>query len=209
MTRIRVGIVTMMCGLAYCVGPRVGAAVIEHADKTEWQSSVGEYTTIDFTGFPDGTKITDQYADLGVLFGSDIIAHGPSFQDGAGLHGVYPTPIEIWFDEPVTSVATDFLGDLLIELYSGDELIYTSSYFGYFSKFGGVVSTEPFDGVKILDPSDFGVVIDNLYFGPPIPGPSALALLGVAFAGTARQRRQYTALLSKARRRGRPATAAC
>jgi len=187
--RINIRALLLMCGLAYCVGPSLRADVIEYLDKAEWELGAGDYTTIDFTGFADGTVITDQYADLGVLFGSDIAIHLSSFQDGAGLHGVYPTPIEIWFAEPVTAIATDFLGDLLIELYSGNDLVYTSSYFGYFSKFGGLVSSEPFDAAKILDPSDSAVVIDNLYFAPPIPGPSALALLGVAFVGIVGRRR--------------------
>jgi len=165
--------------------------VIEYLEKAEWELAAGDYTTIDFTGFAEGTVITDQYADLGVLFGSDIVGHLSGLPDGAGLFGGggASSAIEIWFAQPVTGVATDFLGDVLIELYSGNDLVYTSSYFGYFSKFGGLVSTEPFDAAKILDPFDSEVFIDNLYFAPPIPGPSALGLLGVAFVGIVRRRR--------------------
>ena len=63
--------------------------VTEFTDKDEWIAAVGPFTTIDFTGFPDGTLITDQYADLGVIFtgGTENIFLNNSFpNDGAGLN---------------------------------------------------------------------------------------------------------------------------
>ena len=182
----------VMCSGVCCVAGNLEGEVIEYIDKGEWQGVVGAYMKIDFTGFAECTVITDQYSHLGLLFGGDLIDYDPSgYQDDWGLDGGFGIlhPIEIWFAEPVTAIAADFLGDVLIELYSGGELVYTSSYFGYYSKFAGLVSAEPFDAAKILDPSDEAVFIDNLYFAPPIPGPSALGLLGIAFVGIVRRRR--------------------
>jgi len=186
-------LVFLACSGACCVGAGLRADVIEYLDKAEWELAAGDYTTIDFTGFADGTKITDQYADLGVLFGDEVIVYNPAFQDDWGLFGIHEPgfAIDIWFGESVTGIAADFLGDVVIELYSGGELVYTSSYFGYYSKFGGVVSAEPFDAARILDPfgGGGGAEIDSLYFGPPIPGASALGLVGVAFVAIVRRRR--------------------
>jgi len=185
-------LVFLACSGACCVGAGLRADVIEYLDKAEWQLGAGDYTTIDFTGFAEGTKITDQYADLGVLFGSDIAIHLSSFQDGAGLFGGGggSSAIEIWFAEPVTAVAVDLLGDVQFELYQGEQLAYSSTVFGEpVPSFAGLISSEPFDAVKILDPFDSEVFIDNLYFAPPIPGPSVLALLGVVFVGIVRRRR--------------------
>ena len=52
--------------------------VLEFTDKDEWIEAVGEFTTIDFTGYPKDTFIADQYAYLGILFtdGNDNIDYG-------------------------------------------------------------------------------------------------------------------------------------
>ena len=63
------------------------AGVTEFTDRAEWEAAVGVFSTIDFTQFPQGTIITDQYQDLGVLFtdGNDSIFFSNGFpNDGAG-----------------------------------------------------------------------------------------------------------------------------
>jgi Flp pilus assembly protein protease CpaA len=67
-----------------------GAFVVFH-ERAAWEAAVGDFVTIDFTGFPDDTVITDQYANQGVVFsdGNDRIRVSESLfpLDGAGLRG--------------------------------------------------------------------------------------------------------------------------
>ena len=111
--------------------------------------------------------------------------------DGWGLNGSFDEST-IEFDAPMTTIAMDFPGTLRIQLFSNDQLIYTSPLLGSGGTgfFRGLISTEAFDKVHIDDPLS-GLFIDNLYFGPPIPAPPALALIAAA------------ALLGQTRRRSR------
>ncbi|MCH8165665.1 MAG: PEP-CTERM sorting domain-containing protein [Planctomycetes bacterium] len=166
-------------------GEALGGFVEEFTDKDSWIAAVGRFTTIDFTGFPDGTFITDQYADLGVLFvgGNESIFLNNSFpNDGAGLRSPF-TDIVMEFDEPQLWIAVDFPGLIQFELFSAGELIYSSSAFGVggAGNFAGLLSTEPFDMVAVLDPSDQVVNIDDLHFGVPAPATLALLALGGLF----------------------------
>jgi hypothetical protein len=161
-------------------------------DKEGWVDAVGEFTTIDFTGFPEFTWITDQYAHLGAHFvdGADQIQHYEEGypEDGWGIDG--NSEIRVTFDDPINWVAAHFPGIHGFDLYQGDELIYTSSPFGGGGPghFGGLLSDEPFDEIRIWD-LDGNTNIDNLYFGPPIPAPGALMLLGLGALLPARRRR--------------------
>ncbi len=174
---------------------------IEFTDKQEWEAAVGAFTTIDFTGFPDGTFITDQYADLGVLFvggNENIFVNDFLFpNDGAGLDDGGFTPIAVSFDTPQAWIAVDFPGLIQFELFSAGELIYTSSEFGVggVGNFAGLVSTELFDLAVMSDPSGVDVVIDDLHFGVPSPGAIALLALGGLFF-TRRRRSGLTAAAS-------------
>jgi len=187
-------LVLLACSGACCVGPTLRADVIEYTDKAEWQAGAGEFTTIGFTEYPDGTWVFEQYADLGVHFvdGFDII-RCCSFEtfpvDGAGLDG--NAEIHLIFDAPMYTIAADFPGGLMFELFSGGEPTYTSGPMGFggVGLFGGIVSSEPFDEAILRDWGGGQVAIDDLHFGPPIPGPSALGLIGVAFVGIVRRRR--------------------
>ena len=180
MNRISRAASGMAIGLAF-LASLTFAEVIEFRDKDEWIAAVGDYTTIDFTGFAEGTYITDQYADLGILFtdGDDWIHRSQSYHDGAGLtSGNYPELIETAFWEAQAWLAVDYPGDVQFDLYSGSELIYTASFYaGGAGNFGGVLSTVPFDRVVISDPVDGFVYIDDLHFG--VPGPSTIAAMGM------------------------------
>ncbi len=155
------------------------AGVIELVDREEWFSLVGPVTTVDFTGFAPGTFITDQYADLGILFtdGNDSIHFTPSFpNDGVGLDG--NGNISLVFDTPQAWIGVDFPGLLTIELYSEGRLFFTSNtYGGGVGNFLGLVSSELFDAAVLIDPGG-EAEIDDLHFGVPTPG--ALWLLGLS-----------------------------
>ena len=152
--------------------PAVHSDVLEFHDKDAWIAAVGEFTTIDFTGLPGGTRITDQYADFGVLFTDPtdfvVCCGGPSFpNDGAGLAG--NNGIELEFDSPQAWIATDHPGRLAFALFSNGELIFTSGRFGGggvgFS--GGLISSQLFDTAVIFDPFFNNVTLDDLHFGVP------------------------------------------
>jgi hypothetical protein len=140
-----------------------------------------------------GTPIDEQYAYLGVHFvdGYDFVLccdYEIFPEDGAGLDG--NELIDLVFDAPMYWIAADFPGLLLIDLYYEDELFYSSNVFGVggVGNFGGLVSTDPFGRAVIWDYDD-NVVLDDLYFGPPIPAPSALCIISAALL-TARRRRR-------------------
>ena len=160
----------------------VGSAhggVIEFIEKEEWIAAVGGFTTIDFTGFEDGEFITEQYADLGVHFdGTDLFFFNPSFvNDSWGVNGNGSAYVS--FDTPQAYIGFDYPGFLRIDLYSEGRLFFQSEILpgGGLGNFKGLVSTELFDAVRLVDPT--GVAeIDDMHFG--IPGPSGLYVLAIA-----------------------------
>jgi hypothetical protein len=170
------------------------ADIVEYRDKEEWEAAAGAWSTADFTGFPDNTPIDEQYAYLGVHFvdGYDFVVLDPGHttfpNDGAGLDG--NELVDLVFDALMYSIAADFPGTLTIDLYYEGEFFYRSNYFGGsgIGWFGGLVSTEPFDRALIWD-YDEQVNVDDLHFGPPIPAPSALCIMGAALLVARRWRR--------------------
>ncbi|MCI0364192.1 MAG: hypothetical protein L0Y44_04835 [Phycisphaerales bacterium] len=162
------------------------ADFVEFSDRAEWVAAIGGFEqmqTISFYGYPSGTPLYDQYADLGALFpdGNDYIASSSAYLlDGAGAISLFG-PITLEFEAPRTSIGIHFPGFLILKLYSQGALIYTSNEFGVGGAgfFGGVISSEPFDLVEIFDPSG-DVSIDTVHFGLPVPGPGGLGLLAIA-----------------------------
>ncbi len=167
------------------------AGVTEFTDMAEWEAAVGVFTTIDFTGWPEFTIITDQYQDLGVLFsdGNDTILFSNAFQnDGVGLGGTVDD-IELSFDAPQLWIAVNYPGNIQLELFRNNKLIHVSSVFSdILGDFAGLLSTEPFDVALISDPSDDAVFIDDLHFG--VPAPPTLAVLAFGAVVTCRRRRR-------------------
>jgi len=165
------------------------AEIIEFTDKAEWEAAAGAFTTIDFTGFDSGTIITTQYIDLGIVFadGDDTIHPGDYFLDGWGLAGHEAT--DALFTTAMNVLAADFPGSLIIELYAGGELLYSNGFGGPGDvHFAGIVSTDPFDQVVLHRENYDFVFIDDLHFGPPIPGAPVVVPLVLA-AVTKRRRR--------------------
>ena len=147
------------------------ADVLEFEDKDQWIAAAGPFSTADFTGFPHATVITDQYADLGVIFtdGNDFVvccSETTYPEDGAGMAGI--GDINVSFDTPQHWIAVDYPGVMQFELYSGGESIYLSSQF--FSCpavgcFAGLISYQPFVSARIIAPGG-DADIDDLHFGP-------------------------------------------
>ncbi len=152
--------------------------------RQAWQNDAGAYTTIDFTGFPANTIITNQYQDQGILFtdGTDRITYNINAfpNDGVGLRGVLDE-IHVSFLQPTQSIAVDFPGGILIQLYNNGQLVFTSPDVFAFNPGGflGLISDMPFDAAVILDPAG-NVNIDDLFFGPPIPAAPAAAIFALA-----------------------------
>jgi hypothetical protein len=184
--------VAVACAVIAVVGTATSAeaGVLEFVDKGDWFAAVGPVTTIDFTGFPEGTFITDQFEDLGVLFtdGDDNVGYGCSSapNDCWGLDG--NTEIRLAFLTPQAYIAADFPGGLQVDLFSQGQLIYSSSSFGGSGVgfFAGLVSSEPFDAAVLSDPFVGDVALDDLHFG--VPGPAAIWLFGLAALCPARRR---------------------
>ena len=184
---------TLFVSCVLCAGDNVvEIGDFQLGDKDDWLNAVGPFTTIDFTGFRNDTFITDQYADLGVLFldGDDniICCDQPSFpEDGSGLDGNAAIALE--FATPQRYIAADFPGGLCYRLFDRGELFFESGLLGGggIGLFGGLVSTRTFDSAVICDPSGNNQVdLDNLHFGftplsdldlDGVVGPSDLVML--------------------------------
>ncbi len=180
--------------------PFAAADVIEiFEDQAAWENALAEQESIFFDDLGGGFIIvTDQYADLGVLFtdGNDFINPCFSCRDDFGLNGMgtpFLIDINLAFDRPRTAVAIDFPGSARFDLFSEGELIYTSS--GHLAPpgetaFFGLLSDQPFDAVRSFDTAGDGQFIDNLFFGDVIPAPGAMALFGLASLARSRRRKR-------------------
>jgi len=169
------------------------AEVQEFFDFEEWENAAGEFTFIGFTEYPQGTILTDQYADLGITFpeaNATVVESDFLFEDGHALGVDGPAGFDnIWveFEEPVTAIGATFPGGLQIEMFSnGESLNEPDSFSGGFL---GYVSDEPFDSAILVDPTG-GTFIDNLYFAPPIPAPGVLGGFAIAALCFHRRRRR-------------------
>jgi len=178
------------------------AEVVEYNtdDRDQWFDDVGgpdNVSTVDFTGFPDGMPVDDQWAHLGVHFGDLTFISGKSTtfypNDGWGAIG-YPD-INITFDQPMQWIAADFPGAKKIQLFDENTLIYESSILGGVGNphFGGIVSDESFDRVRFFLEDTTVQAIDDLFFGPPIPAPASLAPLAVLLCARSRRRDSFIA----------------
>lgn len=175
----------LLSGAAY-------ADIQAFTDKQAWIDAVGDFNTIDFTGFEEGTIITDQYADLGVLFttGYDEIDFSADRypNDNWGLSGNFGSTT-LAFDSPQFWFGADYAFGLNIWFFKDDELVLVASFDGQGGgNFGGIISDETFDGLLLTgDPVICCPFIDDLYFG--VPGPGGLAVFIVAGVCTRRRMR--------------------
>jgi hypothetical protein len=172
------------------------AAVASYTDATAWQSAVnGQFSTIDFQGFPHDTFITDQYSEQGIVFTGENLITGPTplyENDQWGLFS--PNGTRFFFDAPQNWIAIDYPGAIRFDLFNAGQLIYTSPFFqpGGVGNFAGLVSDSPFDEVylyKSVPPSQNSIFIDDLHWGAPVPAPGVLTLLCIGALRSTRKRR--------------------
>jgi len=157
--------------------------VFGNDERDDWFDAVGgaaNVSTVGFAGFPDNTRVVDQWSHLGVTFpGFDVTSgpdHGSFPQDGWGLQGF--EEVNVVFDDPMQWFALDYLGGLILEFYSNESLLFTHSFSTPdIVGFEGVISDDSFDHVRITDPISHTVFFDDLHFGPPIPVPGAVGAL--------------------------------
>lgn len=195
--RCSYSIVIIAVSAAACIHAAAGADVTVYTNKSQWQAAAGSSTFIGFTGYPSDTIITNQYAAQGLLFtdGNDFIQNSPSWIDGSGLLSTeftspYGGRARLSFSQSRRDIAVEFPGTVVIELYAGGQLTFTSTYYnGAFTPFVGLHSSTPFDTAILYDGFDPVLAIDNIYFGPAVPAPSVITLFA-AGALTPRRRRK-------------------
>jgi hypothetical protein len=169
------------------------ADVAEFTSAQAWQGAVEEnYSTIDFTGFPDGTAISNQYSNLGVTFSglAFIFASAAAVNDNWGLFG--PAGLRFTLDTPQHSVAVDYSGAVQFQLFNDGQLLHTSTFFqpGGLGNFAGLISDASFDEVYLFRPFPVNqVFIDDLHWSTSIPAPGALAFVALGALGMPRRRR--------------------
>jgi hypothetical protein len=190
----------LMIAMVMIPGSRSWADLVQWTmNKDEWISMVGEFTTIDFTGFTHGEHISDQYAHLGVTFSSagsvQFLESDIFVNDGWGMYGQGGGGVWLDFDTPMNWIAADHPGVLWIALYYNDELIIEIGAFGGGGTgfFAGLISEKPFNKAKLFREPPFAnlVGVDDLHFGAlAVPAPGAIAMFGLAFAFNRRPRQR-------------------
>jgi hypothetical protein len=181
---------------ALCSSIHAGVTLYEGAAAFDgWWAAAGTPTAIDFTAFPQGTWMSDQYSNLGLTFTSsdpDVVQFDPSgfLLDGVGINGL--SQVQMEFTSPTFAFGYHHPGIHGIQLWSGSSLLYASPALGQSGlfDFSGVTSTQPFDRVVLVPVNNPGVVrADNIYFSS-VPAPGAISLVGFGsfMLGTRRRR---------------------
>jgi MYXO-CTERM domain-containing protein len=160
-------------------------------------NAVGLHEFIGFTEYPEFTTITTQYAPHGVIFtdGNEFVFESGNFHDGHGLvssEGSIPGIMRMSFADERWEIGFDYNGRVQLDLLFHGEVIYSSETYTAGGLFGfiGFISTQPFDQAIVRDPFEELVIVDNIYFSPPVPSPGALALLAIGAVTALRRRRR-------------------
>jgi len=165
-------------------------------DRDDWESAVGSFTTIDFAEHPEFTVLTDEYADLGLVFGDPgaLVLESNVFPPDE--HGIRSADggLELLFDGPRNALGITFPGGARIRLYLSDRLVGGPISFDAmsFGDFGGLISTEAFDRVEIVgfEPDEDPIFLGDIYFGPVVPAPSAWVVMAGGLVAGRRGRRR-------------------
>lgn len=161
-----------------------------------WFAAAPGHEGLTFTGFDEGTQITNQYALQGILLGfpgagGNATQSNPFMyaQDGWGIVG--NGSISADFAAPMHAFAMYYPGDARFTFYSGTTQLHFAQFQNSGSnKFVGFTSDIAFDRVVISAnaPSNFGIFADNMYFSA-VPTPASAALLVLSAMFTSRRRR--------------------
>jgi len=205
MTSCRLRCTLLVAGAALVAAPAALASVVVYgdADEAAWFAAAPQHATITFAEFAHFTPISDQYADLGVLFTDPYpnLILGPfpdSFlQDGWGLSGSIAVHLE--FAETMVAFAAHFPGVAVFKFFLEGQMVFESAIMGSsgLDWFAGFSVAGGFDRLEITGKPPFfpgmfdPVHFDNFYF-KAIPTPGALAALLLAGLGGGRRRRDST-----------------
>ncbi len=159
-----------------------------------WQAATPTYSTIDFTGFPQYTVLSDQYSEQGVTIMAETVAwiqFSPSYQlDGIGCR-TSGSFIDFNFTTPQRSFSVSGLGLWKLEFFLGETLIGSTPYsFPNLPNmtFGGGMSDTPFVRVRIKDFVGESVLdLDNISFST-VPAPAGVLVLALGVALRRRRR---------------------
>ncbi len=166
------------------------------ANASAWFAAAPGYESVTFTGFAEGTQITNQYASQGVVLGfpgsTGNFTQNNDFmyqQDGWGIVG--NGSITASFAVPMHAFAMYYPGDARFRFYSGATQLHFAQFYNSGSNnFAGFTSDIPFDRVVIsaYEPQNFGIFADNMYFST-VPSPTSVALLALSAMANTRRRR--------------------
>jgi hypothetical protein len=138
----------------------------------DWAAAMGSATIYEnrYAELGGGVTVTDQYQAVYATYtdGDDVTYSYTESTDGMLLQG--NGRINITFDMPMMGIGINFPGAMQVIGYMEGSVVFTSDPFGESGTFffGGVVSTEPFDAVEILDWVDDTVYIDDVFYGADV-----------------------------------------
>ena len=166
------------------------AGIINFTDSATYDAATGVQTTISFDALPAGTTVTDQFADLGVIFtdGNDIwnIPSSIFYLSGRGTDDF--GDIALSFSSFHNSIGVNFPGALTIDLYNDAVFLGSSNDFGGAGTgfFGGITTDVAFNRAILRDWNDEAVYIENFRFdtveASSVPEPTTALLAGLALA---------------------------
>ena len=163
----------------------------DYASFDRWRTASGAFDTITFAELAGSAALRDQFLAQGIRFdGSDAVIPDSRFFDGSGAFA-RDNYLTIEFTHPARAIGADYVGQLLMVLYSGQDMVH-SAYLGHRSAdqaFGGVVSPMAFARVVITNRYESAAEIDNVHWSL-IPGPGGAAVLLAAAVICALPRRR-------------------
>jgi hypothetical protein len=154
------------------VGYCAPAEGVVFEDEEEWKDAVGDFTTITFCELPPYTWVTDQYEELGVVFGAfnTTIQQCGCPDDDCGLDG--NDVIDLTFTPPQRWIALAYPGGMQVALWAGEDKVFTSDELNNSGPdfFAGVASGRPFDRAVLTCPAEQQVFLNDLHFGASLAG---------------------------------------
>jgi len=142
-------------------------SITEYTDEATWAAALGVPTAINPYGdLASGVIVTNQYSSLGALYtdGDDLTVDSVEAIDGRYLQG--GGGINVEFSDPINAVGINYPGALRVTGYLDGAEVFVSSDFGGSGSgfFAGIISTDQFDRILIVDWVDSAVFIDDINY---------------------------------------------